>query len=211
MNELASSLVVGRVLRASTQGFTVGCRVMELDTPTFGTFVKVALDSGIEVIGMIYDVVLEDDPFVRQLLMADELPQEYILDQRTRQMPIEVSVLAVGYRRDGRIFQSLPPQPPLTLHQILICRDEEIRAFTKSFQFFRLVTEARDIPGDELLAAALLEGARVRGGGPPGQAFLVRAGRELVGLLGHDLTRLQDILNRLRDGAAATPDSARAR
>jgi len=190
--------VVGRVLRSSTQGFTFGCRVMEPETPAFGAFVKVALDSGVDVIGLIYNVALEDDPLVRQMLMTEDLPPEYILDQRTRQLPIEVSVLSVGYRQDGRIIQTLPPQPPLTLHKIVGCRDEEIRAFTESFRFFRLVIEAKDVSGDALLSAALLQGAAVRGGGPTGQAYLIRAGRELVKLLGHDLNRLQGILDRLR-------------
>jgi len=190
--------VVGRVLRSSTQGFTFGCRLMEPETPAFGAFVKVALDSGVDVIGLIYNVALEDDPLVRQLLMTEDLPPEYVLDQRTRQLPIEVSVLSVGYRRDGRSFQNLPPQPPLTLHKIVGCSDEEILAFTESFRFFRLVLDAKDIPGDELLSAALLQAATVRGGGPTGQAYLVRAGRELVKLLGHDLNRLQGILDRLR-------------
>jgi len=196
------SLVVGRVLRSSTQGFTVGCRLMEPEAPTFGTFVKVALDSGVEVVGLIYNVAMEDDPLVRQLLMSDDLPPEYILDQRTRQLPIEVSVLSVGYRQGARFFHHLPPQPPLTLHQIVICSDTEVRSFTESFRFFRLVIEARDIPGDELLASALIRGAEVRGGGPTGQTYLIRAGRELVSLLGHDLNRLQGILDRLRDETA---------
>jgi len=197
------SLVVGRVLRSSTRGFTVGCRVMQPETPAFGTFVKVRLDSGIDVFGLIYDVALEDDPLVRQLLMAEELPEEYILDQHTRQMPIEVSVLSVGYQHEGRVFHNLPPQPPLTLHEIIICRDDEVRAFTESFRFLRLLIEARDTPCDELIAAALLHGARARGGGPAGRSFLIRAGRELVGLLGHDLTRLQGILDQLRAGEAS--------
>ena len=34
---------------------------------------------------------------------------------RNRQVPIEVSVLVLGYRRQGTIHYRLPPQPPLSV------------------------------------------------------------------------------------------------
>ena len=35
-----NQIPVGRVLAASTRGFTVGCRVMQPDIPAFGSFVR---------------------------------------------------------------------------------------------------------------------------------------------------------------------------
>ena len=91
------NLRVGRVLRASTRGFAIGCAVMQPDIPAFGSFVRAEGQTpGSATYGLIYDVSVEDDPFVRQFISADP-PEEVVRDQReNRRVPIEVSVLAVG-------------------------------------------------------------------------------------------------------------------
>ena len=191
-------LQVGRVLQAGTRGFAIGCAVMQPDIPAFGSFVKAELEASRQVIyGLIYDVRVEDDPFVRQFIGANP-PDEVVLDQReNRQVPIEVRILAVGCE-DGEIVRHcLPPQPPVTLDWLYQCSDEEVRTFTERFHYFRLVLDAREVPADELLAASLRAGAAAR---PEGEreTFLVDAGRELVRLLAGDPTRLEGILRRLR-------------
>lgn len=188
---------VGRVLRASTTGFVLGVRVLQPELPTFGALVKVQTQAATEVLGLIYDVLIDDDPFVRQLLAARELREEEVLDQRrNRQVPAEVSVLAVGYRRDGILHHLLPPQPPAALDRAFLCDDAEVREFTSRADYFRIVLQAQGVPADELLAASLREGARVRGGG--GEMFLIEAGRELARLLAADPVRLDGILRRLK-------------
>ena len=192
------NLRVGRVLRAGSRGFVIGCRVMTPNIPAFGSFVRAeGLAPGSGIYGLIYDVSVEDDPFVRQFISADP-PDEVIQDQRdNRQVPIEVSVLAVGCSSDGNIRHCLPPQPPVTLDWLYLCSAEEIRAFTARFDYFRLVLEARDAPADELLAASLRAGAAAR---PEREreTFLVEAGRELARLLAGDPVRLEGLLRRLR-------------
>jgi len=196
------SLRVGRVLRASSRGFVIGCRVMTSDIPAFGSFARAeGLTPGSNIYGLIYDVSVEDDPFVRQFISADP-PDEVIQDQRdNRHVPIEVSVLAVGCSSDGTIRHCLPPQPPVTLDWLYQCSDEEIRAFTARFDYFRLVLEAREVPADELLAASLRAGAVAR---PEREreTFLVGAGRELARLLGGDPVRLEGLLRRLQSEGA---------
>jgi len=191
-------LQVGRVLRASTQGFAIGCMVMQPEIPSFGAFVRADAQTSDEAIyGLIYDVSMEDDPFVRQLIGAD-MPEEVVLDNREiRQIPIEVRVLAVGRGRNGRIRHCLPAQPPVTLDWLYQCSVEEVRAFTERLDYFRLVLEARDVPTDELLAASLRVAAAAR---PESEreAFLISAGRELVRLMAGDPTRLENLLHRLR-------------
>jgi hypothetical protein len=94
---MTTDLRVGRVLRASTRGFVVGCRVMREKIPAFGALVSASppVNDGV-IYGLIYDVAIEDDVFVRQLVTTD-LPEEVVRDQReNRLVPIEVSVLAVG-------------------------------------------------------------------------------------------------------------------
>jgi len=198
------NLRVGRVLRASTRGFVIGCTVMRPDIPAFGSFVRADGQApGSAIYGLIYDVSVEDDPFVRQFISADP-PEEVVRDQReNRQVPIEVSVLAVGVRRglsgDGEIIHHcLPAQPPVTLDWLYQCTDEEMRAFTTHCDYFRLVLEAREVPADELLAASLRAAAAAR---PENEreAFLVEAGRELARLLAGDPVRLEGLLRRLRN------------
>jgi hypothetical protein len=197
------NLQVGRVLRAGTRGFAIGCAVMQPDIPAFGTFVRAeGLRPGSAIYGLIYDVSVEDDPFVRQFISANP-PDEVVRDQReNRQVPIEVSVLAVGASQDGEdggehIYHCLPAQPPVTLDWLYQCTDEEVRAFTARFDYFRLVLETRDVPADELLAASLRVAAAAR---PEDEreTFLVEAAREMVKLLASDPVRLEGLLHRIR-------------
>jgi hypothetical protein len=190
---------VGRIIRSSTMRFAVGCRVLQPQVPAFGSLVKVrALEDG-DIYGLIHDVRMEDDPFVLQMAaLGDELRPEYIEDmRRNRQVPIEVGVLVVGYRRAERVYHRLPPQPPLSLDVIHTCTSDELVAFTRRFDYFRLIIDTRDLPVDELLAANLRYAAGAREDSA-GDGFLLDAGRELARLLALDLPRLDAILRRIR-------------
>ena len=76
-----------------------------------------------------------------------------------RIVPVEMSVLAVGYEQDGKISHLLPPRPPLSLDVIYLCSDAELAKFTSAghFGYFRHILQAKDIPIGELLAAHILE------------------------------------------------------
>jgi len=192
-------LRVGRVLRTSTRGFTIGCAVMGPNVPAFGSFVRTArLYHGGVTYGLVYDVSMDDDPFARQFISA-EAPDEVIIDNRdNRQIPIEVSVLAIGDCRDGIFHHCLPPQPPIALDWLYLCTEAEIRAFTARFDYFRLVLAAPEVPVDELLSASLRVAALARGSAEREQ-FQVDAGRELVRLLANEPLRLEGVLRQLRD------------
>ncbi|MBN1178000.1 MAG: hypothetical protein JXD18_02230 [Anaerolineae bacterium] len=189
---------VGRVLRASTREFAFGCRVLQPDIPAFGSFVRAdARTPGDAIYGLIYDVVVQDDLFVRRFVVV-EPPEEVVRDQRdNRQVPIEVSVLSVGYREGGRIVHRIPPQPPVTMDHLYPCPPDDIVAFTQRFDYFRLILDAPAIPTDHLLAASLWAAANAR---PPSarESFLVDAGRALTHLLGGDLLRLDGVLQSIR-------------
>jgi hypothetical protein len=195
---LGQNLQVGRVLRTSTRSFVIGCEVMRPAIPTFGSFVRAeGLTPGSANYGLIYDVCVEDDRFVRHFIGADT-PEEVIREMReTRQVPIEVSVLAVGCSDGETVRHCLPAQPPVTLDWLYQCTDEEVRAFTTRFDYFRLVLEAREAPADELLAASLRIAAAAQ---PEGEreTFLIDAGRELARLLAGDPMRLEGLLHRLQ-------------
>jgi hypothetical protein len=189
-------ITVGRVLRSSTAGFAIGCRVLREDVPEFGAFVQVAQGSA-QIMGLIYDVQFVDDPLVRQIISADSMPAELRLDQSQRLAPIEISVLVVGFVRDGQVYQHLPPQPPATLDQIVTCTPSEVIAFTREFTFLRTILDARDAPADELVAASLRIAAAARPEADR-RSFLLDAGRELARLLSADPVRLEGTLRRIK-------------
>jgi hypothetical protein len=191
------AIVVGRVIRSSTTRFAVACQVLRPEVPIFGSLVKVRALGDEEVFGLIHDVRMEDDPFVRQMSIADGVPPETIEDMRLKRLvPIEVDVLVVGYRRAGTFHHRLPPQPPVSLDVIYTCTKEEVRSFTDGFGYFRLVLESADVPADELLAANVRFATEVRAS--DGYGFAVDAGRELARLLSADLGRLDALLRRIR-------------
>lgn len=189
-------ITVGRVLRSSTAGFSIGCRMLHEDVPEFGAFVKVA-QGNTQITGLIYDVQFVDDPLVRQIITADSMPEELRRDQAQRLAPIEISVMVVGFARDGLVYQHLPPQPPETLDQIVTCTAGQVVAFTREFTFLRTILNAQEAPSDELAAACLRTAAAAR---PEAErrSFLLQAGRELARLLAGDPVRLEGILRRIK-------------
>jgi hypothetical protein len=149
---------IGRVLRASSAGFAIGSRVSQLSLPSFGGLVKAQpADQRETVFGIIYDMHIDDDPLVRRLVLAQDPDPSTIEDQRAnRLLPIEMSVLNVGYRLDGRLRHGLPPRPPLNLDPVYLCRDlDELRAFTEDPGYLRLVVRSavERAPMDQLLVA----------------------------------------------------------
>ncbi|MBP8973502.1 MAG: hypothetical protein KBH93_06460 [Anaerolineae bacterium] len=200
MVEAEQTPVIGQVLRASTVGFVCGTRSQQIEHPAFGAFVHTRQDpaADLEVIGVIHAISIDDDPLVRQMILANNMTQATIRDQReNRMVPLEISVLNVGYIQGGRVYQTLPPRPPLSLDPVLLCDAATVARFTERLDFLRLVLNAGDVPAEQLLAAALKFAAAAR---PEAErrAFLVEAGRLLAGLLSQDLPRLQHVLQLIR-------------
>jgi hypothetical protein len=192
---------IGRLLRAGTTGFVVGCRVAQIDAPSFGALVRVALDGDYQVYGLIHDIHIDDDGLVRQLVTADGVEDAIIADNRiNRNVPLEMSVLTVGYRLDGKISHLLPPRPPLSLDVIYLCTSDEVRQFTGSgrFGYFRHVLRAADVPVGELLAAHIQQAGTVHAeaGNPEWKSA---ATQELITLLRDDYAMLMSVLGALGD------------
>ena len=199
---MATPTIVGRVLRSSTTSFTVGCRqlISEQDqrVPEFGALVRAEAQDSNLIYGLIANVTIEDDAFVRQLVAAGVESAEIIEDQRQkRQVPIVVDVLVVGSGRGLAVHHRLPAQPPSTLDQIYLCNAAEIIRFTERHDWLRTVLAAVEAPADQLVISALRVAAQAR---PPDQreAYLIAAGRELAKLLALDLARLDGVLRGVR-------------
>jgi hypothetical protein len=191
--------MIGRVLRSSTTGFTCGTRSHDIATYSFGAFVQTQQEvADHAIIGLIYAVHIDDDPLVKQLIMADRVNAATIRDQReNRMIPVEISVVNVGFLAEGVLYQNLPPRPPISLDVVRLCDRDMIYSFTQRLDFFRLVLNTAEVPAEELIAAALRQAAAAY---PPAEqrTFLVAAGRKLAQLLSHDLSRLSHVLRMIR-------------
>lgn len=194
-------MIVGKVLRANMRCFVFGTRIPESDVPTFGALVQTRnpYKQGC-IYGLIYDISLNDDErgMVKSLSVAANARTEDIEWIRNQMVPLEVSVLCVGYQEhdDQPIRQGLPPQPPIALHGIELCEPEDVIAFTQQLDFLRLVLDARDVPADELASAAIRHAAQARPAGARRQ-FALDCGRELARLLANQALRLEGLIRRL--------------
>ncbi len=195
-----TTIEIGRLLRAGTLGCVVGCRVSQLTEPAFGCIVRIPLEPGYQVYGIIYDIRIDDDGLVRQLVTADNVSPEVFRDNRERRIvPVELSVLAVGYLRDGKVYHQLPPRPPLSLDVICSCSDQELVNFTSAgrFGYFRHILRAQDVPVGEVLAAHLQQAGKAHGAG--GARWLEKATQELITLLRDDYPTLISVLGALNE------------
>jgi hypothetical protein len=199
MNEIQ----VGYLLRSSIAGFVAGCRVARFEThpPDFGCLVRASLGTDAQVYGLIYNINIDDDGLVRQLVTAEEVDEATIADNReNRTVPVEISILAIGYRQAGCIYHLLPPRPPLSLDMIYLCGADELRQFTSTgrFGYFRHVLRAADLPISELLAAHVQQASHVhRQAGDLG--WTSRATQELITLLRDDYPALMSVLGALSE------------
>jgi hypothetical protein len=200
-----SEYEIGRLLRAATTGCVVGCKVSQINLPTFGGMVLIPLDDHTQVYGLIYDIRIDDDGLVRQLVTAAEVSEDIILDNRqNRNVPLEISVLFTGYEQDGMVFHLLPPRPPLTLDVIYPCSPADFRRFTTAgrFGYFRHILRAKDLPVGEILAAHLIQGSRAHSSNGSAD-WTARATQELITLLRDDYPTLMAVLGSLADANLA--------
>lgn len=198
---MTNSVLLGRLLRASTQACVIGCKVSQTDAPTFGSMIQIPLDDGTSVYGLVHDIHIDDDGLVRQLVTAQDLPDEVILDNRmNRNVPIEMSVIFVGYKQGEKVFHLLPPRPPLSLDGIYACTDAEVCQFTAAgrFGYFRHILTNQDLPAGELLAAHLQQAGKAQTSAG-NRAWIDQASRELITLLRDDYNTLINVLGAVAD------------
>ena len=201
MNTTAQSLAIGRLLRAGTTGFVVGVRVAQWEAPAFGGLVRVPLGDGYEIYGLIYDMHIDDDGLVRQLITAEGVDRAIIADNReNRNIPIEMSVISVGFEQGGSIYHLLPPRPPLSLDEIFLCSQVELRRFTASGRlgYFRHILRLEEVSVAEVLAAHIQQAAAAHreGGDSEWQEAAIQ---EVIALLRDDYASLMAVLGALGD------------
>jgi len=191
-----SKLEIGRLLRADTSGFVVGCRAAQSTSPSFGSLVSVPQEGDFAIYGLVHDIRIDDDGLVRQLATAEGVAESVIADNRiNRNVPLEIGVIAVGYRKDGRIYHLLPPRPPLSLDVIYLCEPEELRLFTGSgsFGYFRHILRQEELPTGELLAAHIQQ-ANDAHAAVDNDRWTQAAVREIITMLRDDYPALMTVL-----------------
>ncbi len=195
---MTDPIEIGRLLRAGTTGFVAGCRVNQLNAPSLGALVRAPLDEGYQVYGLIPAIHIDDDGLVRQRVTADNVSEEVLRDNRERRIvPVEMSVLAVGYEQAGAIHHLLPPRPPLSLDVIYLCSEKELVRFTEAgrFGYFRHILRAEDIPVGEVLAAHIRQAGQARGSNA--EQWKKQATQELITLMRDDYPALMSVLGAL--------------
>jgi len=195
---MTQQIEIGRLLRAGTTGFIAGCRVSQLTVPAFGALVRAPLGEGYQVYGIIHDIHIDDDGLVRQLVTSNNVSDDVMRDNReNRIVPVEMSVLAVGYEQDGKVHHLLPPRPPLSLDVIYLCSPGEIVKFTEKFGYFRHILNSKDVPVGEVIAAHIQQVRAAHG--TTGDVWKDKAIAELISLLRDDYPTLMSALGALAD------------
>ncbi|MBU2610393.1 MAG: hypothetical protein KJ606_05540 [Chloroflexi bacterium] len=196
-----TTIQIGHLLRSSTSAFVAGCSVSQLEAPSLGALVRAPLDKDYSVYGLIYDIHIDDDGLVRQLVTAGEIKDDIRRDSRERRIvPVEMSVLAAGYEQSGKISHLLPPRPPLSLDVIYLCNEQELVKFTGAgkFGYFRHVLRADDVPVGEVLAAHLGQASAAHAA-KGNKDWAEEATKELITLLRDDYPSLMAVLGALGD------------
>jgi len=196
-----TKILIGKLLRADNRAFVAGCRTKELIAPALGALCKVRLEEGLEIYGLIGNIIINDDSLVRQLVSGISIPTEYTEDNRhNRNLPVEISVLCVGFGLGGKIFHRLPPRPPLSLDALYLCDDAELVRFTSAgrYGYFRHILRLDDQPVEEILTAHLANARQAHA--QHGRAdWYTGACQELIVLLRDDYEGLMNVLNALAE------------
>jgi hypothetical protein len=193
---MTEAIQIGHLLRAGTSGFVAGCSVSQLKAPAFGALVRAPVGEEYNVYGLITDIHIDDDGLVRQLVTAGEVQEQVIADSRVnRIVPVEMSVLAVGYEQGEKVSHLLPPRPPLSLDVIYLCDPQELAKFTSAghFGYFRHILRAEDVPVGEVLAAHILDVKQKT----KNEKWVEKAAQELITLLRDDYPTLMAVLGAL--------------
>jgi hypothetical protein len=196
---MVSDISAGRLLRSNTRGCIVGCHVSK-QIPAFGSLVFIPTEND-KVYGLVHDIHIDDDGLVRQLAATDNIPDTVILDNRTnRNVPVEMSIIFIGYQQDEKIYHLLPPRPPLSLDEMYICGVDDLRKFTSAGKlgYFRHILSNPEIPVGDLLSVHIQAGkAAHEEGGDPNWAN--QAIQEIIILLRDNHEMMTAVLGAISD------------
>ena len=189
---------VGEVIQSTTTEIVAQCYEL-YQSPPLGSLVKTRDQAG-ETYAIVYNSTTSGiDPARQPIARGKDAASEEEIYQSSPQLAkllkSQFSSLLVGHRRDGKVLQYLPPTPPRIHAFVYQCPPEELREFSSSLAFLQIIIgTSLPAPVDELAAAAVRQMGLAQA---DRHAFLVRAGKELAGLLSGDFNRLKAILGRI--------------
>jgi hypothetical protein len=202
---------LAEVIEADTLHFEAECSRL-YGAPAFGSFVRVEASSvtagsgeqadsrwPTAVFGVVSRIATAaTDPGRRT--QALHLPPER-LAERMPQLQLVLrtcfTAIVVGYEEDGDIRPYLPPRPPEIHRFVYACTPPEVEQLTREPDFLRVLAAAPEAPVEDVLAAAILSAATVRGSGAPAQAFIIQCGKAAASLFRREPDRFQSIMRRL--------------
>ncbi len=196
---MAETERAGEVIEASTGDFIAQCYEL-YQSPPLGSLVK-TVDSPVELYGIVYQATtasLEPGrrPIARGRDEASEADIYRSSPQLLKLLRSEFSALVVGHRQDGKLYHYLPPKPARIHSFVYLCSPDEVREFSRSFDFFNMLLNSRlPVSAEEVVAAALRRMSQVH---EDPHAFLVAAGKELAIILGGEFNRLKSILGKIK-------------
>ena len=187
---------VGEVVEANSTSFTAQCYRL-YDAPPLGSFVR-AGDPAVH--GVVYRVTTEPLDATRPVLARGEAAatEEEIFrnnPQLERLLTSRFEVLIVGHQDQGAQVPVLPPLPPRVHAFVHTCSAEEVMRLAGHSGWIRLLLSSAIPVADQVVGACLRESATSH---DDGQAFLLRACKDLAGELAGDLPRLNAILRTVR-------------
>ena len=153
---------IGRMLSANSRECVISSLTPQQSIPAFGSMLRIPTGSGQpEIYGVVTDITLEEDGFLRQIASSTGISEEVIRDaQENRNVPIVIRMAFIGYMEGDRVLHLLPPRPPVTLTEIYPCTPGEICGFTRKLGYLRLLMNISNLPAGELLAIHLRNTAR---------------------------------------------------
>jgi hypothetical protein len=209
-NQVPDQIIpVGRLLSSSSRGCAVGCLRTQTNSPVFGEMLRIPLEDGFTIYGLVYDIHVDDDGLVRQLATTEHISPEVIEDHHhNRNVPLELSLLFVGYERAGVISYLLPPRPPLSLDVIESCSAADLARFTAvdltrittagQFGYLRHLLGDPTLPAVELLAVHIQAAFAAHNGD---LAWRDGAVQTLIAMLKDDYPQLLAVLGALSETA----------
>ncbi len=201
---------VGEVIEACTTDFTAQCYEL-YQSPPLGSLVKTRFEiqsaeaQSAWLFGIVYQAQTASGDSGRRPIARgkDEQNEDEIYrasPQLLKLLKSDFSVVVVGYKAAEQIYRYLPPRPARIHGFVNLCTDEEVKQFSRSFDFLNILLKSRlEIPVEELVGATLRRMGQVYGAEK--HAFLVLAGKELAALLSSDYAQLKAILKGLKNDA----------
>lgn len=187
----------GEIIEASTQDFVAQCYEL-YRLPPLGSLVK---SGDLPIYGLVYHATTASiEPGRRPLARGqDEVSEEAIYrsnPQLSRLLRSEFQALTVGYGAGDDLRHRLPPVPALIHGFVYLCPPEEVREFSRSFDFLSILLQSHlPLDAGEFAIACLRQMGDVQ---EDPHAFLVSAGKELALLLRGNFNQLKAILRGIK-------------